>query len=81
VLRQVLLSFQLFVALLTSVVIAAQFVLSLEVQPHVVLVAGQVGTEVAGVGPVMAWRAPGIQLHDICAITRSARTSGASRLK
>ena len=56
----------LFKALFTGVVIAAQIVLSLEVQSHVVLVPCCIGAELAGVGALMAHTIGGsILVHNI----------------
>ena len=54
-LGQVLFSFELFMTLVTSVVITAKLMLPLEVQPDVVFVPGAVQTQFAGVGTLGAW--------------------------
>ena len=64
-LGQVLFSFELFMTLVTSVVITAELMLPLEVQPDVVLVPGAVRTKFAGVGALGAWGKLGIRIHDI----------------
>ena len=53
-------------ALFTCVVIAAQIVLSLKVESHVVLVPCCIGAQLAGVGPLMAHTIGGsILVHNI----------------
>ena len=53
-------------ALFTCVVIAAQIVLSLKVESHVVLVPCCIGAELAGVGALMAHTISGsILVHNI----------------
>ena len=54
-LGQVLFSFELFMTLVTCVVITAKLMLPLEVQPDVVFVPGAVQTQFAGVGTLGAW--------------------------
>ena len=64
-LGQVLFSFELFMTLVTGVVITAKLMLPLEVQPDVVFVSGAVQTQFAGVGTLGAWGKLGIRIHDI----------------